>query len=202
MLSLMAGCGEKTPEETTAPKENSSAVQTSAMEETTAPPESSSSAAGANIKLSVPEGGTWTVLVYLCGTDLESNGGYASINVAEMCLAQQSQNVNVILETGGTKQWSIDGIDPSARQRWQVVPDDIQLVESLPLANMGEAGTLGDFLRWGVETYPADKYMCLLWDHGGGSVAGIAVDELHEGDMLNLKELAQGVSMAGVQFEL
>lgn len=202
MLSLMVGCGEKTPEETTAPKENSSAVQTSAMEETTAPPESSSSAAGANIKLSVPEGDTWTVLVYLCGTDLESNGGYASINVAEMCLAQQSQNVNVILETGGTKQWSIDGIDPSARQRWQVVPDDIQLVESLPLANMGEAGTLGDFLRWGVETYPADKYMCLLWDHGGGSVAGIAVDELHEGDMLNLKELAQGVSMAGVQFEL
>lgn len=149
-----------------------------------------------------PDGDTWTILVYLCGTDLETNGGFASINIQEMTLAAASDKVDVIIETGGTQQWAVGGIDPGQIQRWKVVPEDIELLDSQPLANMGEAETLGSFLKWGVETYPADKYMCLMWDHGGGSVAGIAVDELHGGDMLNLKELSQGLSMAGVQFEL
>lgn len=155
-----------------------------------------------NIVLSHPDGDTWTILIYLCGTDLETNGGFASINLQEMTLAAQSEKVNVIIETGGTQQWALDGIDAEKIQRWKVVNENIELVDSQLLANMGEAETLGSFLKWGVETYPADKYMCLMWDHGGGSVAGIAVDELHGGDMLNLKELSQGLSMAGVQFEL
>ncbi len=155
-----------------------------------------------NIVLSHPDGDTWTILIYLCGTDLETNGGFALINLQEMTLAAQSEKVNVIIETGGTQQWALDGIDAEKIQRWKVVNENIELMDSQPLANMGEAETLGSFLKWGVETYPADKYMCLMWDHGGGSVAGIAVDELHGGDMLNLKELSQGLSMAGVQFEL
>ncbi|MEA5041862.1 MAG: clostripain-related cysteine peptidase [Oscillibacter ruminantium] len=169
--------------------------------EPSSPPDTKS-ARQTDLILSNPDGDTWTVLVYLCGTDLETYGGYASINVVEMAEAAQSENVNVLIQTGGTEEWAIDAIDPSELQRWQVVSGDIELVDSQSLANMGEAETLGDFLRWGAETYPADKYMALLWDHGGGSVAGIAGDELYGGDMLDLKELAQGVSMAGVQFEL
>lgn len=189
VLTLFAGCsGDMENETPTAP------VTETPIE--TAPIEAES------IRLSNPGGDTWTILVYLCGTDLETNGGYASINVQEMALAAQSDKVNIIFETGGTQQWAIDGIDPSQVQRWKVVPENIELVDSQPLSNMGEAQTLGDFLKWGVETYPADKYMCLMWDHGGGSVAGIAVDELHGGDMLNLKEVSLALSMAGVQFEL
>ncbi len=183
-LTLFTGCGidqaattEKSPDQT-------------ALSEAT------------DIVLSNSGGDTWTVLVYLCGTDLETDGRFASINLQEMMLATGSDKVNVIIETGGTQQWAIDGIDPGQMQRWKVVPENIELLDSQPLANMGEAETLGSFLEWGVESYPADKYMCVMWDHGGGSVAGIAVDELHGGDMLNLKELSKGLSMAGVQFEL
>ena len=42
--------------------------------------------------------------------------------------------------------------------------------------------------------------MCLIWDHGGGSVSGVAFDELYQGDSLNIDELSKGLSMAGVQF--
>ncbi|WP_395547461.1 MULTISPECIES: clostripain-related cysteine peptidase [unclassified Lacrimispora] len=154
------------------------------------------------LTLSNPSGDTWTVLVYLCGTDLETNGSFASINLQEMALAAQSEQVNVLVQTGGTQAWAIDAIDPGQLQRWRVIPESIKLKDSQPLASMGAAETLGDFLKWGVANYPADKYMCLLWDHGGGSVAGIAADELNGGDMLSLKELAQGIGMAGVQFEL
>lgn len=157
---------------------------------------------GGQMTLSNPDGDTWTVLVYLCGTDLETNGGYASINVEEMCRATQSEHVNVVLQTGGTEQWAIEGIDSTQLQRWRVIPDSIELVDSQPLANMGAADTLGAFLQWGVSAYPADKYMCLLWDHGGGSVSGIAVDELHGWDTLDLRELAQGLAMTKTQFEV
>jgi hypothetical protein len=180
-LIFFVGCGSSIQEET---------------------PVASALAEAEGITLSNPSGDTWTILVYLCGTDLESNGGYASINIQEMTQAAQLDNVNVVFETGGTQQWAIDKIDPSQIQRWKVNSGDIELLDSQPLSNMGEAESLGSFLEWGVENYPADKYMCLLWDHGGGSVAGVAVDELHDGDMLNLKELSQGLSMAGVQFEL
>ncbi len=188
MLGLFAGCGDGTGLGEAATTENNP-DQTGLSEDT-------------DIVFSNPTGDTWTILVYLCGTDLETNGGFASINLQEMTLATGSDKVNVIIETGGTQQWAIDGIDPGQIQRWKAVPGDIELLDSQPLANMGEAETLGSFLKWGVENYPADKYMCAMWDHGGGSVAGIAVDELHGGDMLNLKELSQGLSMAGVQFEL
>lgn len=190
VLALFAGCGS-----------GMEAGRTD-QEDTTKSPAQTALSEATDIAFSNPDGDTWTILMYLCGTDLETDGGFASINLQEMTLAEGSDKVNVIIETGGTQQWAIDGIDPGQLQRWKVVPDNIELLDSQPLANMGEAETLGSFLKWGVETYPADKYMCIMWDHGGGSVAGIAVDELHGGDMLNLKELSQGVSMAGVQFEL
>lgn len=190
VFALFAGCG------------SGMEVSGSDQADTTKSPAQTALSEAKDIVLSNPSGDTWTILVYLCGTDLETDGGFASVNIQEMTLAAASDKVNVIIETGGTQQWAIGGIDPGQIQRWKVVPENIELLESQPLANMGEAKALGSFLKWGVEAYPADKYMCLMWDHGGGSVAGIAVDELHGADMLNLKELSQGLSMAGVQFEL
>ncbi len=191
LITVLSSCGEDMKNEVIIPSEGQ-------ITEVFKPSEGQTT----NLKFSNPNGDTWTVLVYLCGTDLETNSAFASINLQEMSLATQSEKVNVLVQTGGTKKWAFDSIDSSLIQRWRVIPESLELKDSQPLANMGAAETLGDFLKWGVQNYPADKYMCLLWDHGGGSVAGIAVDELNGGDLLNLKELAQGIGMAGVQFEL
>ena len=53
------------------------------------------------------EADTWTIFVYLCGTDLESNDGYgaASGDVEQMCQAEASDNVRFVFQTGGTSQW-------------------------------------------------------------------------------------------------
>ncbi len=148
-------------------------------------------------------GEKWSVFVYLCGTDLESQKGYlASVNIAEMVSADQSDDVRVIFQTGGTAQWGYEGIDPEKLQRFEVVDGGFVLRDEQPLASMGAADTLGDYLAWGVESYPADKYMCLLWNHGGGSVTGVAFDELHDHDSLSLDELSEGLAMAGAQFEV
>lgn len=173
-----------------------------ALEEAPPRPQTEQGAETMDSTPDTPGGGAWTVLVYLCGTDLETQGGFASANIEEMTAAAQSENVTVVFQTGGTEQWEFDAIDENSLERWEVGAGGFELVDSRPLASMGAAETLGEFLHWGVETYPADRYACVLWDHGGGSVAGIAADELYGGDTLDLRELAGGFSMAGVPFEL
>ena len=46
-----------------------------------------------------------TVMIYICGTDLESKHGMASSDIQEMAAANFGDNANVILYTGGCKQY-------------------------------------------------------------------------------------------------
>lgn len=48
----------------------------------------------------------WTVCVYLCGTDLESVGSAGTIDFLEMLAADIPDDINVLVMTGGAKQWN------------------------------------------------------------------------------------------------
>lgn len=145
---------------------------------------------------------SWSVFLYLCGTDLETEAGLATDNIMELLKVDLSPKVKFVMQTGGTEEWWNEVIDPDRLERWELIDQELYLVDEQPLASMGDPETLGDFLRWGVENYPADKYMVVFWNHGGGSVAGVEFDELFAMDSLSLDELAKGLAMAGVQFEL
>lgn len=137
------------------------------------------------------DGGTddYTIMVYLNGSDLESDGAAATNDLAEMMEIGSQDNINVVVETGGTNTWHTEGISNEYNQRWLVEEGTMELVEELDIRNMGEAETLSDFLTWGMDTYPAEKYAVIFWDHGGGSVYGFGTDELFDGDSLTLTEL-------------
>ncbi|HBZ32658.1 MAG TPA: hypothetical protein DEO46_06615, partial [Lachnospiraceae bacterium] len=47
-----------------------------------------------------------TVFVYMNGSDLESEDGEATEDLCEMLAANISSQVNVLVETIGTKSWS------------------------------------------------------------------------------------------------
>ena len=47
----------------------------------------------------------WNVLIYMCGTDLESQYSAASRNLAEIATTTSNDNVNKLIETGGAKEW-------------------------------------------------------------------------------------------------
>jgi len=47
----------------------------------------------------------WAVYWYLCGSNLESEGGYATDDLIEMMSAFLPQNVIAVIETGGAKVW-------------------------------------------------------------------------------------------------
>ena len=50
---------------------------------------------------------TVTLMIYMCGTDLESRNGMATADLQEMASANLG-NINVIVYTGGTTKWHTD----------------------------------------------------------------------------------------------
>ncbi len=140
------------------------------------------------------EDGSWAIYWYLCGSDLESNGGFATNDLSELMEVELPENVNVVIETGGSAVWQNDLMDAEKLQRWLYNSEGLQLVDEQPTASMGEAQTLADFLAFAKENYPAEKTAVVFWNHGGGSVSGAAFDEIYGYDSLTLDEMYQAFS--------
>jgi len=138
--------------------------------------------------------GSWAIYWYLCGSDLESDGGCATIDLEEMMAVDLPENVRFVIETGGAAQWQNNTVDPNYIQRYVYDSDGFYLVDQQPAANMGAANTLASFLSFAKNNYPADKIAVIFWNHGGGSVSGAAFDELYEYDSLTLTEMKQAFS--------
>ena len=132
--------------------------------------------------------GGWTIFVYICGADLESENGFASVNMQEMTDASASSSVRFIVETGGATAWN-NGASPDELDRFEIVGGNSTIVDRQPQASMGDSQTLEDFLRWGLTTYPSAHYGLVLWDHGGGSITGVCFDDLAEGQSLSLRDI-------------
>ena len=149
----------------------------------------------------------WNVLIYMCGTDLESQYSAASNNLAEIATATANDNVNILIETGGAKEWhsqELLGIEIAndRLQRWTYGKDGFALVDEVEDSCMAYAQTLSDFIRWAGANYPAKKNMLLLWDHGGGSCNGLIVDENYNRAIMPLYALEKALRDGGVHFDL
>lgn len=149
---------------------------------------------------------SWTVMMYLCGSDLESENGLATDNLKELCAANLGGRINYLIETGGAKRWNNNVVDSQHLNRYIVENGGITLKQQLASASMGEASTLSDFLKWGKSTYPADNYMLVFWDHGGGTLTGVCYDERYshgssDADTLTLPEIRAALKEANTQFE-
>ena len=135
------------------------------------------------------ESGTWTVFVYICGSDLESDGGMGTSDIDEMLSASTGDNVRFVIETGGANGWQNSEVDAGELQRFVIQNGDMEEVYSEPTKSMGDTATITDFLRWGVKEYPAEKMAVVFWNHGSGSINGVCFDELNDNDSLSLLEL-------------
>ena len=148
---------------------------------------------------------TVTVLVLMNGSDLESEYGEASDDLMEMVRAKKSDRVNILVETVGTKKWDKRfGISSRRSERYQVTESGLKLLDgTLPQLDTTIPSTLSDFIRWGTESYPADRYILLLWDHGGGPVYGFGYDEFQPyTSTLTIDEMQTALSDGGVYFDL
>jgi Clostripain family len=145
---------------------------------------------------------TVTVMMYICGTDLESQGGMATADLNEMLYAEDSEKVNVIVETGGTSRWRNSVISSTTNQRYRVTSDGLELLEqNLGKRSMVDPATLSDFIQYSKMKYPADRYILVLWDHGGGSLTGYGYDQNFAKDSMTLDEIGTALKNGGCTFD-
>ena len=135
------------------------------------------------------EPGTWSIYWYLCGSDLESRFGAATMDLLEMVEVTLPGNVQIIIETGGTYEWKNDLISAGALERYIYKEGELNLISREPDENMSDPNTLADFLYWANQNYPAEKQAVIMWDHGGGSLFGVISDERFPGDTISLPAL-------------
>lgn len=133
---------------------------------------------------------TLSLMIYMCGSDLESKSGAASENISEMLSADIPENVRVFIQTGGADLWHKHGISPDHSNRYEIKNGELVLLKKSSPVNMGLSSSLYDFLLWGETFYPAEQIGVILWDHGGGSINGVCKDEQHYNDTLSLNEIA------------
>lgn len=144
-----------------------------------------------------------TVMIYICGTDLESKHGMASSDIQEMASADFGDNVNVILYTGGCKQWKINGISNKVHQIYQIKNGElIRLEDDMGKSAMTEPENLTEFIKYCNNNFPANRNNLIMWDHGGGSVSGYGYDETNAfGGSMDLAEIDKALTDGGVKFD-
>lgn len=146
---------------------------------------------------------TVTVMFYFNGSNLESDYGSATDDIEEMLEAPYNPNVNLVIQTTGTLEWQQFGIASDHDQRYLVQEDDLLLVDdSLELLDCTSSETLLDFLLWSKENYPADRYIFVFWNHGGGSVEGFGYNEWGPPSYsLSIAEMQDAFEQSGMVFD-
>lgn len=146
---------------------------------------------------------TYTLMLYMCASDLESECGFATEDLNEIMYGYTAGNLNVIVQTGGTAEWQNMVVADDRCQRYRVTEDGLELVDdSLGMQNMADSATLTDFIQYCSSNYAADHYGLVLWDHGGGVVGGYGYDENFGGDSMSLTEMSRALGDASVHLDM
>ncbi len=148
----------------------------------------------------IDETGT-TIMVYMVGSNLESDYSAASDDIEEMMDADLGENVNVVLQTGGTEYWHMTSIDDGVVQRFLLEDGKLEELDNLGEISMVDRGNLSDFIEFSADEYPAENYILVLWDHGGWIPISFGYDELFPNDFLTDYDIGQAVEDSGVHFD-
>lgn len=144
-----------------------------------------------------------TIMVYLCGTDLESKHGMATADLTEMTGAKLSDNINIIVYTGGCKTWKNSTVSSRTNQIYRVRSGGLECLEAdLGPEVMTDPKTLTGFIKYCEKNYPANRNELILWDHGGGSISGYGYDEKNAfSGSMNLAGINTALKNAGMKFD-
>ena len=146
---------------------------------------------------------TNTIMVYMCGTDLESQSGMATSDLNEMISATVGKNINLIVYTGGCKRWRNNTISSQYNQVWQISNGNIKcLIQNAGSDPMTKASTLSAFIKWTAKNYPANRMSLIFWDHGGGSISGYGYDEKYpRSGSMTLANIKTALKDAGIKYD-
>ena len=146
---------------------------------------------------------TVTIMVYMCGTDLESKHGMGTNDITEMTRANLSDKINLIVYTGGCSRWNNNIISSKTNQIYRVRNGQLERLEAdLGPEVMTKPATLSSFIKYCAKNYPADRNEIIFWDHGGGSLSGYGYDEKNPmSGSMTLGGINTALKDGGVKFD-
>ncbi len=148
---------------------------------------------------------SFTLFVYMNGSNLETTHEQATADISEILSAMQDKDstyhdsLTVVMLLGGTRQWHTKdsfnlAVSSDCLTCAVVTRDTIQTWQTFERSSMGNPVTLSQFLRVGQSAFPADNYGLIFWNHGSGSVGGFGYDECYPDDRsLSLREIREGL---------
>jgi PKD repeat protein len=151
----------------------------------------------------------WTVMVYVGG---DNNLDPAAWNdLGEMEAVGSTGQVKIVVQLDADAGTSCDGtyryyvtggVAPGASCPYY--PADI--VGVLSEQDMGDPSVMADFVNWTTTNYPADHYLLILWDHGGGwkeapILRGVMQDD-NSSSLMSMQELASGLSSCNEHIDI
>ena len=161
----------------------------------------------------------WTVMIYLDADNNLESAGIDDIN--EMEIVGSTSEVNIVVQVdrvpysilNANNQGSFDDTsnsDWTTTRRYYITQDfdsvqiNSQLISDLGELNMGDPQTLVDFANWAVANYPAQEYLLVIWNHGGGFrypglTKDIAWDDTDGKDKITIPELENALSAISTQ---
>ncbi len=144
-----------------------------------------------------------TLMVFLCGTDLEAKYSMATNDLTEMTKATISDNVNLLVYTGGCTKWNNNIVSNDTNQIYKVENGGLKVLEDdLGEKPMTDPDTLSYFIKYCKNNYPADRYDLIFWDHGGGSITGYGYDlKFPKSGSMTLSGINKALKDGGVKFD-
>ncbi len=150
---------------------------------------------------------TRVMMVYMIGSNLESDNAAASLDIMEMEEAGfNTEDTRVIIYAGGARRWQLPEMDYGENAILEVTPNGVNKVKSYEQKSMVDPDTLTDFVDYVYENYDANLYDLVFWDHAGGPMLGFGDDELYETDPMSLNDLSGALAktklvQSGKKFE-
>jgi hypothetical protein len=139
-------------------------------------------------------------MVYL---DSDNNLEPASIqDIDKMEVAGSDGNVKIIVQWDRIPGFDSSNGDWTGTKRFLVEKDGRKgIIASKELMDLGEVDmaspdSLADFIKWGMQNYPAEKYALVLWNHGGGW--NVHTQDETSGTQANLLTLRDAFTKAGL----
>lgn len=129
----------------------------------------------ASVLAETAQNGEWTIMVFMNAKNNLECAGLA--NFAQIASVGSDDHVNIVVEFGRPKKHHTNDEEGwSGVLRFHVAKDMHPVPGSaispdeptVRNADMGDATTLADFVRWSEKQYPAKKYMLIIWNHGQG----------------------------------
>lgn len=147
----------------------------------------------------------WTILVFINADNNLEPAAIANINQMER--VGSSEDINIVVQVDRSPGYDTSDGNWTGTRRYLVTRDQTSAIQSTLLQDMGELdmgspGTLKNFVQWGMASYPSDRTMLVMWDHGRGwrtaraprePVKSISYDDT-SGTNLSVGELASALN--------